>query len=546
MKTILQRTAQLFAFLLIVGGFTTTANAQVAVSQSVDLAPGWNIISTPMILTSHTFSVAETSENFDIYLLDPSKPSGWATMADLGQTEFMPLYGYFINNKTDEDQTLTFNYDTSVEPNHKLFERTFTTEGWYSIGVANASYAKKQSADREDTDNPSSILSLLEGKYDTVIDFTDDVYDVDRKSVALSDPWKAVVPSDIDKLNDFRDTKGYVVYIKQSDARYNGFQNNAVPEATVPEELHFSLNANNPEATTVIVDEDDITGATVLEYTISAQGGDIELDDLWVNLQTETANLEDVISDVFIYIDDVAFNSESTVTTSTSVDFQFDVAGDVVVYEGESVNVEVVVQFNQQAGNYASYGETIQAQVTEELVKNTVAYGIDEQLSSEYLIGDAVGNIHSLLSGGIVIPADGVSTQSDTLGQNDTIGEFTIEFEVTAVEDDYYIKEFASTTASGSTGGVKFAVEPAAAGTVTAVLESTGDQDTPGVFTVEEGETETFTLTVTYDPTSAGAHRATLAEVWYSAVNNGITGAKVYLPTPSQDFRTASKAINAD
>lgn len=523
-----------------------TAQAQEVVSQTIDLAPGWNIVSTPMVLTSHTFSTAETSENFDIYLLDASKPSGWATMADLGQTEFAPLYGYFINNKTDEDQTLTFNYDTSVEPNHKLFERTFGAEGWYSIGVANASYAKTQSADRVDTDNPSSILSLLEGKHDTVIDFTDDVYGVDRKSVALSDPWKAVVPGDIDELNDFRDTKGYVVYIKQSGARYNGFQNDAVPEIVVPEELHFSLGANNPEATTILVDEDDSTdGVTVLEYTVSAQGGDIELDNLWVNLQTETANLEDVIDDVSIYIDGAEFNSESAVTTSTSVDFQFAVAGDVVVYEGESVTVEVVVDFKPQLGNYASYGETVRAQVTEELVGETLAYGIDEQVSSEYLTGDAIGGVHSLLSGGIIIPVDSIDTQADTLGENDTIGEFTIEFEVTAVEDDFYITDNTALVENNPTDGVGFLIEGGEA-VISSVLTSTADEDTSGVYTIQEGETETFTLTVTIDPTSAGNYRVTLAEVWYSAINNGITSAETYIPNPASDYRTSFRSINAD
>jgi hypothetical protein len=545
MKITLRRLVPLFIFPLLLGGYAFTAQAEESVTQSVDLAPGWNIVSTPMILTSHTFSAPETSENFDIYLLDASKPSGWATMADLGQTEFAPLYGYFINNKTDEDQTLTFNYDTSVEPNHKLFERTFTTEGWYSIGVANASYAKTQSADREDTDNPSSILSLLEGKYDTVIDFTDDVYGTDRKSVALSDPWKAVVPGDIDELNDFRDTKGYVVYIKQNGARYNGFQNDAVPEVVVAEELHFSLSVNNPEATTIVVDEDDVTEATIFEYTVTAQGGDIELDDLWVNLQTETANLEDVIDEVNIYINGTEFNAESTVTMSTSVDFQFDVAGDIVVYEGESANVEVVVQFKPQTGNYTSYGETIQAQVTEELVANTVVYGIDGQLTPEHLTGDAVGNIHSLLSGGIVIPSDGVSTQSDTLGENDTIGEFTIEFEVTAVEDDYYITDNTALAEDNPTDGIGFLIEGGEA-VVSSALNSTADEDSSGVFTVREGETETFTLTVTIDPTSAGSYRVTLAEVWYSAINNGITGAEAYVPTPASDYRTSFRSINAD
>ena len=76
------------------------SSAAVLYSQTVTLQTGWNIVSTPKLLDSHSFSATENSTNFDIYALDPSKTSGWATLADLGQTEFTPLYGYFINNKT--------------------------------------------------------------------------------------------------------------------------------------------------------------------------------------------------------------------------------------------------------------------------------------------------------------------------------------------------------------------------------------------------------------------------------------------------------------
>jgi len=68
---------------------TSLALAQSSMSQVVNLEPGWNIASTPKVLESHEFSTENTSENFDIYLLDPSEQSGWATMVDLGQTEFL-------------------------------------------------------------------------------------------------------------------------------------------------------------------------------------------------------------------------------------------------------------------------------------------------------------------------------------------------------------------------------------------------------------------------------------------------------------------------
>src|SRR5690606_6338331 len=115
--------------------------------------------------------------NFDIYLLDPSQPTGWATMSALGQSEFAPLYGYFIQNKTGTNQTLTLHYAEDLPAGQRLFDRTFSTPGWYSIGIANSAYATKANAGYSDTDNPSNVLSLLDGKYDLFVDFTNASYD---------------------------------------------------------------------------------------------------------------------------------------------------------------------------------------------------------------------------------------------------------------------------------------------------------------------------------------------------------------------------------
>ena len=56
--------------LLLVGAFFVSQNvgAVVASSQTTTLSPGWNIVSTPKVLSSHIFSADETSTNFDIYL----------------------------------------------------------------------------------------------------------------------------------------------------------------------------------------------------------------------------------------------------------------------------------------------------------------------------------------------------------------------------------------------------------------------------------------------------------------------------------------------
>ena len=52
----------LFVFLAFVS-FANLVNASVLYSQSISLSPGWNIVSTPKVLDSHSFSLPETSDN---------------------------------------------------------------------------------------------------------------------------------------------------------------------------------------------------------------------------------------------------------------------------------------------------------------------------------------------------------------------------------------------------------------------------------------------------------------------------------------------------
>jgi hypothetical protein len=313
------------------------------------------------------------------------------------------------------------------------------------------------------------------------------------------------------------------------------------------EELRFSLGDNNPDATDIVVDTDSKTNdVTVLEYTIEAKDADIELNTLFVELQTSAANLALVIDDVSVEIDGDVYDAENSPSgTIATTSFSFDIDGDVTIDADDEVTVKVMVDLRAQevsngVDRYTN-GTTIKAVVASEEVNATDAEGADD--ISEFS-GSASGETHTLVAEGILVPADGVTATADTTGDNDQTGEFTIEFEVTAVEGDFYIAENASASA---TTGVQFLVETAT-GTSTAsgVLTSTGDEDTAGVFTVSDGETETFTLTVTVDTAATTQTRVTLTEINYTANPAGNVATEAYLPTPASDFRTAYKNINAN
>jgi hypothetical protein len=318
------------------------------------------------------------------------------------------------------------------------------------------------------------------------------------------------------------------------------------------EELTFGTASTNPDATDIVVDTDSkTTGVTIMEYNIEAEEGDIELNTLFVKVTTATTSSL-VIDDIALEIDGQTFDAENSAsTTGTVTTFEFDIDGDVTVEEGDEITVAVVVDLKSQesATNVDRYanGTTIEADVTGTEVDLTDAEGSDD-LGTGALTGSANGESHTLVAEGIVVPVDSVEATTDTSGDNDTLGEFTIEFDVTAVEGDFYITDDATKgTSTQVSAGVAFTYQgdnaSSTGDTVSGTLTSTADEETDGVFTVREGETETFTLRVTVDAAVGGDYRVTLEEVNFSADEDGTSSIQSYILTPAQDFRTGYETI---
>jgi hypothetical protein len=264
------------------------------------------------VLDSHAFSAEENSTNFDIYVLDASQTSGWATMARLGQTEFAPLWGYFIDNKMGVAQTLTLNYKADTKPNERLFERSFSTPGWYSIGVANATYALPQhAATSTDSNNPSALLSATTGNYDNVVDLTSGFVTSDIRSTAVATAWEARTSSDINILNDWRETKAYAIHVSQSGALYDGFQNAEARSYSLT--YTAGTNGSVTGTTTQTVPEGG-TGDPVTAVPDTGYSFDGWSDGSMDNPRTET----DVASNVNVTANFVATPAPAALTVSAS------------------------------------------------------------------------------------------------------------------------------------------------------------------------------------------------------------------------------------
>lgn len=312
------------------------------------------------------------------------------------------------------------------------------------------------------------------------------------------------------------------------------------------EELNFSLSSDNPDAMDIVVDTDRTTDdETILIYEIEAEDNDIEIDNLFVTVVTSDTT-SDVVDDIELEIDGEYFRDDSRVVNSAfSTTYEFDIDGDIVIDEDDEVEVEVIVDLKAQEGRYPN-GTTIRAQVTSSERDMTDAEGADD--ITEFS-GTAIGDNHALVAAGISVDRDSVETDTAVSGSDDTVGEFEIEFEVTAIEDDFYITDDTSRIPASANTGVAYEITAPGgflpgSSDISAILSSSADEETDGVFTVREGDTETFTLYVIINPNVAGQYRVGLAEVNYDDDPSGSASPAEYSTTPAQDYRTGYRFIN--
>jgi hypothetical protein len=306
------------------------------------------------------------------------------------------------------------------------------------------------------------------------------------------------------------------------------------------DELELNSASEDPEKATIAVEEGEDEEVMIFAFEIDADGSDsdISLEEMVINLfgtstESGATNLEDFVSDVRLEIDGQSFDAEDYDGNGNFEELVFDIDGDVVVDEDEMVLAQLFVEFNVS-------DDFTDATIMAETVR-VEGEGSDDITDVETISSEE----HDVISSGIIVPIDGVEFTTDTTGDNDTTGTFEIEFEVTAFEGDFYVRDFASTSADGTSGGVQFLVSSSdgTVNTVAASLTSTGDEDN-GAFLVEEGETETFTLDVAVTATDTGFFRVTLQEVWFSTGGDGQSGdVSGRVLTPASDYRTGTELV---
>ncbi len=320
-----------------------------------------------------------------------------------------------------------------------------------------------------------------------------------------------------------------------------------INEAGEGDDLDLEASDDDPDATTFSLDEDDNTEEAIFAFELSAEDsdGDVEIDEVEVNVRTllsgGDATIDELVNDFRLEIDGDSYDAESYTGTGTTTVLTFDIDGDSVVTADEVATAILYADF-ENMDTAALEGATIQASTTASLI---TAEGVEDITVDG---GTVTGEAHTLRTEGVdisFVSADETSKANTDSTLTDDEGVFEIEFEVTAFGGDLYIDDSAASGTTMSTEGANYTISEGGSVITTGVRVATLDSDaqlTGGRFKIEEGETETFTLTVEFDPAATGSFKVQLYSVNFNVDSNDNPDVQ-QLATPAEDFDTDSLTI---
>lgn len=448
--------------------------------------------------------------------------------------------------------------DSDIEENESgdIAEIEFDVEdGDVRIDRVDLAFVNADSGDSTDPwDALEEVELVIDGKVVGSADLSDeDEYlDEDRGTVRITginykvdegDSVNIIVRVTTQKNVDSDDQDTFRVYVLDDGIRatdgegiqqYIGSDSDTVDfdieEAGSDEELNVSTSSEDPDSTTLKVETNKKSDShAIFAFDLEAEDNDIEIDTVEIVLETSVATAN-MISDLILEIDGEEFDDweyVSGTSTSQTRTVRFDIDGDYTLDADDEVTVVLFAEFKAANGTNYSSGATIEASIEDMAIEGE---GADDVISD----GTATGEEHTLATEGIVIPQSGFSDRGSSANNDaNTSRDFTFEFEVTAFEEDFYI---------ASSSVVVFA-DGAGSATVNYSVQSTADEDTPGVFTVREGETERFTVVVTVSNVStSGQYRVGLDSVDYTENSDGVTDTETK-DVDNTKFRTAYRTV---
>jgi hypothetical protein len=324
-----------------------------------------------------------------------------------------------------------------------------------------------------------------------------------------------------------------------------------IEEAGGEDELIVRTSSSDPSSATLQLEDDsDSDWYTVFVFDLDTDDSvnDIELDSVPVTVTLSSSTYAAIVDDAELVIDGTTID-DVAVTGSGPYVLTFDVDGDVTIDAGDRVEAELMLKFNSlDTGNE---GMTVTGSVTGANANAISAEGADDldNTSPDQLRGAAEGDAHTLRTTGVDVSVEETDADITVVdGADNDYGTFSIDLEVTAFEQDVFIPlGSASTTWKLVDGGGSDLVTSDTAST-TVVVSSSADEGGAGdaFFEINEGQTETVTVTVTYTPGGVAPQSARLQLLTFVFDETGtVSGAddSTWTALPASDYRTDTITI---
>lgn len=287
-------------------------------------------------------------------------------------------------------------------------------------------------------------------------------------------------------------------------------------EGVTAGDLDLSEADNNPDTNAVVfIDEDDDTDEVLmLAFELEADNQDITVDAIPVSLTTgvTSATVVGAANRVYLSMNGTVIDSKSIPTTATtSIIVTFNNL-DIEIDENDTAEFEVHVDLNDADVTTFASTTTMTASTSPALG----GWDVEDALGDDVTVdgGTVSGGVMTFTTAGITVESGSTSA---TGGNNDSSawGTYSITFEVTASDEDAYIYNGAASTTHSDTVGVIYDITGSAwagSGTESAILTSSASIS-GSHYVVDEGDTETFTLTVTLDPGANGTYALELESI---------------------------------
>lgn len=328
-------------------------------------------------------------------------------------------------------------------------------------------------------------------------------------------------------------------------------------------ELRMGEASGNPKAQNMSVNESGTTEVKLLEFTLKADGADMEFDTFKATTSvTGVTNVNTMVQEFYLMRGSTRLD-EVTPTTGTSNVLTFSLADAETIDKDETVTYSIVAKVAAIAagttgGDIFNQGDTLAAS-TSVGVWNIDAKSVSDGKSVTNRAGSVTSYTQTLFSEGIQVVKVGESFthNPNTTTPANSSGEFKVTLRVTNFGDnDVFIplNTSATTTIDSSftnmSKGVTFTTEngtPTATSTGSATLTRvSGGTELTNSVRIGGGSSADFMLTHTFNPNgtgSAGQWRVQILAVGHASTDSA-TASSFVNATPEEDFRTGYYTVN--